>query len=82
MTNDMQKSFNNELAKRLRDPSKRLELWQRMNSGHGHSAITPSGMTHGAFAPHLALSGTNGAEQLSSPFSGTFLANLPGPPAW
>lgn len=82
MTDDTRKNFDDELAERLRDPAKRLELWQWMNPGYGHNLTTPSGMTQSAFAPHLTPSGTNGAEQPLPPFGGTFLANLPGTPAW
>ena len=75
------RNFDDELAVRLRDPAKRLELWQRMNPGYGHSLTTPSGTTS-AFAPHLTPSGTNGADQPLPPLGGTLPASLPGTPAW
>ena len=81
MTDDA-RNFDDELTERLRDPAKRLELWQQMNSGFGHNLSTPSGTVQGAFAPHLTPSGTNGAEQPVPPFGGTFPANFPGTPAW
>ena len=79
MTDDSQKNFDEELAERLRDPAKRMKLWQWMNSGYsgGHNFTTSSGMTHGTL-PHLTSSGTNGAEPPFPPFSGTF----PGPLVW
>ena len=75
MTDNSQKNFDEELVERLRDPAKRMELWQQMNLEYsgGHNFTTPSGTTHGA-----SSSGTNGAEPPFPPFGRTFL----GPQAW
>ena len=45
MTDNARKNFDDELVERLRDPAKRLELWQQMNPGYGHNLTTPSGRT-------------------------------------
>jgi len=81
MTDNSQKDFDEELQARLLDPTKRFELWQRMNSAANPS--TPCGMFPGAVAPHLTPSGmVQGAGSSMDVPSGTIPAGFHGMPMW
>ena len=74
-------SQDNEFLARLQDPTKRIELWQWLNSASLYNSFTPCGMFPGAFVPHLTPSGTaQGADQSQPSSSGSQLACFP--PMW
>jgi len=81
MMTDNSQDFDEELQAKLLDPTKRFELWQRMNSAANPSI--PCGMFPGSVALHLTPSGmVQGAGSSMDVPSGTLPAGFHGTPMW